>query len=188
MIKYQISKDWIGSGCKDIIHKIWIEGDEVDWLKADKVNWIEVTWLEAIIRSHLKNRPEDEVWFDVKWFLQKYFLILEYKEYIPSKKQREKTEINPNLKIDDVLIEELSADYVKSLYKGKSYKELSMFLIYINDLKYFKITLHEPALNIIGKNSFDPGFNFRRENKPPDNPQDYPLLKYIPTNPKSFKS
>lgn len=165
MKKYQISKDWIGSGCKDIIHKIWIEGDEVDWLKADKVNWIEVTWLEAIIRSHLKNRPEDEVWFDVEWFLQKYFLILEYEKYIKiktSKKQPKK--INPDLKLSDVLLEGIPVDEVKKLFKYDKYSHeyLGTFLRYLIKRGYFKRTIHEPEIEILGRNEFNQEFNDRR--------------------------
>jgi hypothetical protein len=186
MTKYRIPKNWIGDGCNDIMRTIWHEGLTVD--ENDKVSWTEeVSWMEKVIEANLNDRPEDEVWREVKWFLQKYFLILEYKKYIEIKtSKKQPREINPDLKLADVLIEGLSADYVKSLYKGNTYKELSMVLIYLNNLKYFKKALKEPALNMIGKNSFDPDFNFRRENKPPANPQDYPLLKHIPTDPKSL--
>jgi len=163
MGKYQISRSWIEDGCNDIMRTIWREyiADEND----EAICTEEFSWIERIIEANLKDTPEDKVWQEVQWFLIQYFYILKCKEYIKiktSKKQPRK--INPDLKLADVLLDGIPVAEVKKLFKYHRCTNyyIGKFLRYLIDLGYFKRSIHELEIEILGRNEFKPSYKDRR--------------------------
>jgi hypothetical protein len=154
MKKYPISKNWIGDGCNDIMREVYPYK----------------SWIEGVTRLNLNNRPEDEFWHEVQWFLQKYFLILEYKKYIPNKKQPKKTELNPDLKLADVLMEGVEVDKIKMLYNNpKNNREyIGRFLLVLVKLEFIR-TISLKELEIIARNEFLSIYKHSRNYNPPKN-------------------
>jgi len=119
--------------------------------------------------------------------------IPEFKHLIRIKKMiegepktgRKKTEINPDLRLADVLIEGESVAEVKSHYnfRGHTSIYLGKFLRILAMMGYFKRKLTSKEYEAIGRNDFDDAtYNDRNNYKPPalEDLYRYPEFRIIP--------